>query len=449
MASLADIFYDLAANIRRDSSRRTAVESFKTLFLAALMSAAAYGVYITVTAKPAAAPPKEAPKDWDNPQVELPADGTADAASDTASAAGAAPSDPFGGPSPPIGESPPPFEAAGAQGAAPPSYPSTDPKDASAANAALADSVRYPATDPQDATDPAYPAADVERYPSQPPAAQEHPADNRFAETLDSSAVPAGYESPPANAGAVGREEFVAAWTAAIALLDQNKLAEAHLAFSEWYGNPILTPEDEAQLLHLLDRLAGTVIYSRQHLLERPHEVQPGETLEQIAGLYEVPWELLANINGIRDPQRLRTGEQLKVIRGPFNALVELDKFRLTLFVQGRYAGRFKVGIGKEWSTPEGEFEILNKVLNPAYYGTDAVIDQDDPNNPLGEYALDLGDNGKRDHLLIHGTNDPQSIGRAESRGCIRLADRDIKDVFEILTMKTDRSPGSKVTIRR
>ena len=230
---------------------------------------------------------------------------------------------------------------------------------------------------------------------------------------------------------------------AAIQLLDQDRLADAHLAFSEWYGNPALTPEDETELIGLLDRLAGTVIYSRQHLLERPHEVQPGETLEHIASLYEVPWELLANINGIRDPKHLRTGEQLKVVRGPFNALVELDKFRLTLFVQGRYAGRFKIGVGKDKVTPEGEFTVWQKIPNPTYYGT-PVIDQDDPNNPLGEYMLDLGDK-----LMIHGTNDPQSIGRAESKGCIRLDNRDIKDVYEILSVKTENSAGSIVTIRR
>jgi lipoprotein-anchoring transpeptidase ErfK/SrfK len=139
----------------------------------------------------------------------------------------------------------------------------------------------------------------------------------------------------------------------------------------------------------------------------------------------------------------LRTGEQLKVIRGPFDALVELEKFRLTLFVQGRYAGRFKIGIGKDNATPEGEFEVLQKIPNPAYYG-DVVIDQNDPNNPLGDYMVDLGDK-----LMIHGTNEPQSIGRAESRGCIRLDNRDVKDVYEILSVKTDRSTGSKVTIRR
>lgn len=409
------------------------MDSLKTLFLAALMSAAAYGVYVTVTAKPAAAPPKDAPKEWENPQVELPADAAAGAPGGFDALTGAsAPADVKAGQgaTPPIGQSPPPFAGSDPSMAAPPSYPTTDPAGAAASfssDPAAAGAGRYPSTDQLGAN---MPSADAASPYGEAPGVQ--------------TTVPAGYETPAQpGGGADARAEFVAAWEAAIALLDQNRLADAHLAFSEWYGNPALTPDDEAQLVDLLDRLAGTVIYSRQHLLERPHEVQPGETLEQIAGLYEVPWELLANINGIRDPQRLRTGEQLKVIRGPFDALVELEKFRLTLFVQGRYAGRFKIGIGKDNATPEGEFEVLQKIPNPAYYG-DVVIDQNDPNNPLGDYMVDLGDK-----LMIHGTNEPQSIGRAESRGCIRLDNRDVKDVYEILSVKTDRSTGSKVTIRR
>lgn len=409
------------------------MDSLKTLFLAALMSAAAYGVYVTVTAKPAAAPPKDAPKEWENPQVELPAETAASAPGGFDAMAGASSAADIKagqGATPPIGQSPPPFAGSNASTAAPPSYPTTDPAGAAApfsSDSAAAGAGRYPATDQLSASTPSADAA------------------SPYGEgTGGQTTVPAGYDAPSQpGGGADARAEFVAAWEAAIALLDQNRLADAHLAFSEWYGNPALTPDDEAQLVDLLDRLAGTVIYSRQHLLERPHEVQPGETLEQIAGLYEVPWELLANINGIRDPQRLRTGEQLKVIRGPFDALVELEKFRLTLFVQGRYAGRFKIGIGKDNATPEGEFEVLQKIPNPAYYG-DVVIDQNDPNNPLGDYMVDLGDK-----LMIHGTNEPQSIGRAESRGCIRLDNRDVKDVYEILSVKTDRSTGSKVTIRR
>jgi L,D-transpeptidase ErfK/SrfK len=65
-------------------------------------------------------------------------------------------------------------------------------------------------------------------------------------------------------------------------------------------------------------------------------------------------------------------------------------------------------------------------------------VEPDDPENPLGEYWLGLGN-----HIGIHGTNDPASIGQAASRGCIHLGDDDIAEVFGLL------SPGSKVLIRK
>jgi lipoprotein-anchoring transpeptidase ErfK/SrfK len=58
----------------------------------------------------------------------------------------------------------------------------------------------------------------------------------------------------------------------------------------------------------------------------------------------------------------------------------------------------------------------------------------------LGERWIGL-DSGNQ--LGIHGTNDPASIGRAESRGCIRLSPTDVDDVYDILSI------GSKVVIRR
>jgi lipoprotein-anchoring transpeptidase ErfK/SrfK len=65
------------------------------------------------------------------------------------------------------------------------------------------------------------------------------------------------------------------------------------------------------------------------------------------------------------------------------------------------------------------------------------VIDGDDPQNPLGPRWLDLGNS-----YGIHGTIDPASIGKAESRGCIRMRNQDVKEVFDMLGV------GSEVTIR-
>jgi LysM repeat protein len=429
------------------------VDSIKTLFLAGLMSAAAYGVYVTVTASPPAAPPKDAPKEWENPQIELPTEGAAvspaaiEGAGATVEVDHSSAGNPGApaAPAPPLGSAAPPFAAADSAAGAPPSYPATDANGSAppfAGDSQPAAQDRYSANDARPA---AVEAAAGDRYASQYSSAERSQVAPRYPEgAKDPAAVRVGYDEHSQPRGGGAHAEFLATWDAAMLSLEQNRLTDAHLALSEWYANPSLSPEEDAQLMELLDRLAGTVIYSRQHLLERAHEVQPGETLDRIADMYEVPWQVLANINGVSDPQRIRPGELLKVVHGPFDAAVELDRFRLTLFLQGRYAGRFRIGIGKDQTTPQGEFAVLQKLTNPTYYGDQEVIDQNDPNNPLGEYALNLGD-----HVLIHGTNEPQSIGRAESRGCIRLDNRDIKDVFEILSARTDRSAGSKITIRR
>lgn len=218
--------------------------------------------------------------------------------------------------------------------------------------------------------------------------------------------------------------------------LDQNQLTAALKMLTEWYDDPRLSMEQSEQVTELLDQLAGTVIYSRDHLLAEPHVVQPGDTLEGIAKLYHISWQLLAKINGLTDPKQIRPGDRLKVVQGPFEALVDVQKFRLTLVVQDMYAGRFTIGTGRENSTPRGTFEVLKKVVNPSWPGPRGEIPHGDPANPLGGRWIDLGGG-----IGIHGTNNPSSIGQSLSEGCVRLAPRDIEDVYDILT------EGSRVTI--
>ena len=90
----------------------------------------------------------------------------------------------------------------------------------------------------------------------------------------------------------------------------------------------------------MLDQVAGTVVYSTQHLLEPPYEVQPASGWKTSPSSYSVPWQLLAKINGIDDPNSLRPGERLKVVRGPFNAVVNLQKRELTLRASQRLVRR-------------------------------------------------------------------------------------------------------------
>lgn len=244
---------------------------------------------------------------------------------------------------------------------------------------------------------------------------------------------------PVAPAAADGGSSFASTIDAARHELESGQLASALQKLSIWYDDARLAPQEQQQLNQLLDQVAGTVVYSTQHLMEPPYEVQPGERLEDIAQKYSIPWELLAKINGIDDPASLRPGERLKVVRGPFSALVSLDKRQLTLITaSGSYAGRFNIGIGREHPPREGVYSVSDKVVNPVYHGADRAVSAGDQGNPLGARWIGLGS-----ELGIHGTNHAENIGRTDLSGSISLGPRDVEDVFDILSV------GSRVVIRR
>jgi len=254
-----------------------------------------------------------------------------------------------------------------------------------------------------------------------------------------STSLPIGAE--PGQASASDRtRRFLAFMDGVRAKLDGGRLDEAHEMLSSWYNDPTLSPSQAREVEQLLDQLAGTVIYSRQHWLEgKPYKVVQGDTLEQIAQQYNVPSGLLAKINGIRDPQDLRPGQELKVVRGPFDGVISLERFEITLMLNRRYAGRFPIGAASNLAKMEGSYRVLSKTKNPTYYyGNNQCIDANDPDNPLGKYLIGLDKD-----MAIHGTNDPANIGHLTDRGWISLGAEDIEDLYDILSV------GSRITIRR
>ena len=209
----------------------------------------------------------------------------------------------------------------------------------------------------------------------------------------------------------------------------------AHRILSKLYWNH---KEIRPQIQDKLDANARTIFFQSQPHFVEPYVIQSGERLEVVAKKYQISWEYLAKLNRT-EPRRIQVGQKLKVVKGPFGAVVDLGDFNLTVHLQGYYVKRYPVCTGKDGASPIGKFSVLNKVENPPYTGPDGkVIAADDPTNPLGERWIDLGDS-----YGIHGTIDPDSIGKAESRGCIRLGDREIIEVYNFLVK------GSEVVIRK
>lgn len=222
-------------------------------------------------------------------------------------------------------------------------------------------------------------------------------------------------------------------------LARRGKWIEARDHLSDLYWSHTLAPDKKAALEKELEELNRTIVFSsKPSQASDRYTVQPGDKLSLVAKQFKVSWELLARINEVRDPARVRSGQSLKVLQGPFDALISVGQFELIVLQQGKYIKHYRIGIGKNDSTPLGEFKVQDKLVNPTYYGPDGVIAADDPQNPLAERWIGIG-NG----YGIHGTIEPQSIGTEASRGCIRLANKDVEELYDLLV------PGSHVLIRR
>lgn len=213
------------------------------------------------------------------------------------------------------------------------------------------------------------------------------------------------------------------------------RIMDAHSKLSQLYWK---SPESRPAIRDRIEHTAFLIFVSPEHQFSEPRLVAAGETLGEIASEYQVTADYLAKLNRL-DPDQIRAGQSLKVVKGPFSAVVDLDDFAMTIHAHGWFVRRYAIGTGADDRTPLGRFKIEEKLENPVWYNPDGgVVEADDPTNPLGEYWLGLGD-----HIGIHGTIDPTSIGRAASRGCIHLGDGDIEEVFGLLTT------GSEVRIRR
>lgn len=118
--------------------------------------------------------------------------------------------------------------------------------------------------------------------------------------------------------------------------------------------------------------------------------------------------------------------------------IVSIPDRKLALLEDGEVKKIYPVAVGKEETpSPAGEFEIVNRLTNPTYYHPGTVVGPG-VSNPLGTRWIGLNQKG----YGIHGTNAPKSIGKAASHGCIRMAKKDLEELFTLVQV------GDKVQIR-
>ena len=95
------------------------------------------------------------------------------------------------------------------------------------------------------------------------------------------------------------------------------------------------------------------------------------------------------------------------------------------------------MGLGHEDLTPEGDYEIVNKITEPDWYHRGETVRAGDPRNPLGKRWMGLGSGDTASSYGIHPTQDPDSIGKPSSRGCIRMRPEDAETIFRVCPIGT------------
>jgi len=109
--------------------------------------------------------------------------------------------------------------------------------------------------------------------------------------------------------------------------------------------------------------------------------------------------------------------------------VVSIPDRKIALLEDGRVVKVFPVAVGKAGTpSPHGTFHIASRVVKPTWYQPGKVVGPG-PGNPLGTRWIGLGFKG----YGIHGTNRPDSIGKAASHGCIRIRIADVEELFALV----------------
>ncbi len=217
------------------------------------------------------------------------------------------------------------------------------------------------------------------------------------------------------------------------------------------YTSGLLPPEDEMRIRVNLARMNETLVFSPTVTPGDPfaqtYTVRPNDNLSGIVRQRSllVDHRLIARVNNLRNANNIRLGQQLKLLTGPFHLVVYKSAYRADLYMGDSddrvFVRSFDVGLGEGNSTPVGTFRVRtnSKLINPEWTNprTGQRFAADDPKNPIGEYWIGLEGIDAVSRTFeaygIHGTIEPDSIGKQQSMGCIRMRDEDVAIVYEVL----------------
>ena len=164
------------------------------------------------------------------------------------------------------------------------------------------------------------------------------------------------------------------------------------------------------------------------------YEVEPGDSLLKIAKKFGTTVELIKASNGL-ESDMIMANSKLKVSKARYKILIDKSQNRLTLLAgDNQIVKVYRVSTGENNSTPLGTFKIVNRIEDPVWYTQGAVVPAESPDNILGSRWLGLSESG----YGIHGTTKPDSVGTQATKGCVRMFNYDVEELYAIVAVGTE-----------
>lgn len=163
------------------------------------------------------------------------------------------------------------------------------------------------------------------------------------------------------------------------------------------------------------------------------YEIKPADTLEKIAKEFKTTTDLIMKNNNLSS-DRIAIGRKIKIWTAPLSIVIDKSQNTLILKTDEEIIKTYIVSTGSNNSTPVGTFKIVSKLQNPTWFKAGAVIPTGSPENILGTRWLgfDLAGYG------IHGTTEPQNLGKQVTQGCVRMSNHDIEELYIIIPQGTE-----------
>jgi lipoprotein-anchoring transpeptidase ErfK/SrfK len=135
----------------------------------------------------------------------------------------------------------------------------------------------------------------------------------------------------------------------------------------------------------------------------------------------------------LKSRNAIRAGQVLRIIKGRLKMVVDKKRFNMDVYLDGLFFKRYPVGLGRGGNTPVVVTQLSRSMAkNPDYTHPDTgeLIENNDQRNPIGSRWAGLA-MGRG--YGVHGTREPDSIGKESSNGCVRMLNEDIEYLYDFM----------------